>query len=1123
MMVTFVSQCEKKALNRTRRVLDAFANRIGDNTWQTVITQEGLQAVKKLLRKTASKSTAVSCFWIRSRSHSEFIWSVGNKDKFNAEGIVPVNYTQKEIDQYMDKNQFQTLNVIQHAAAISALFHDFGKANILFQNKLEPKKNNKSEGTKSYEPYRHEWVSLRLFQAFVGNKTDEQWLDSLSQVERDEFPECFKDGLDGNVSNNHPIDNLQKSASLAKLVGWLILTHHKLPLYPTWKQKSPPKIKDVDQWFRSNFDAIWNSHNCNDQEENQEELIKQNWTFKKLPTESMQWRSKACMVASEARVNLQVWLQQENNWVDEQLFTTHLSRLCLILADHYYSSQEEVTNEWRNPNYKVYANTDRKTKELKQQLDEHLIGVAHHAQKIAKALPKFNATLRSLGNNDFLLGSVIKKDKEAFGWQDDAKKCAKELSKASIEQGFFGINMASTGKGKTLANAKIMVALSSETGRVRFSVALGLRTLTLQTGREYRDKLKLTNEDLAIAVGGTAVKQLFENEQNKCSDTKGQENQQGTGSESQEEFLDKDLYVDYTGDIYEHSLSEWMKKNEPLNKLIHAPVLVSTIDHLMPATEGTKGGKQIPAMLRLLSSDLVLDEPDDFGLDDLPALCRLVHWAGMLGSRVLLSTATMPPALAYALFQAYKTGWAEYAKANVANWDGEISCAWFDEDNCNSGQYKEFDSFKKAHDKFVKDRIKYLKANAKPQRKATIVTVEKGDKESEIRCMARVIQESIIALHKKHHQNQANKTISIGLVRMANITPLVAITKELLKSNVPEEDASIHYCLYHSRYPLAIRSHLENKLDEILNRKKPDEVWQQEEIKAKLQNHSQKNHIFVVLASPVAEVGRDHDYDWAIVEPSSMRSIIQLAGRVLRHRKHVPTEPNIVLLNKNFKALSNKDICFEKPGFESADLEMIKSHDLNEILNPEQYKEINSIQRITMQSEPPELSDDGELLNLVELEHEALMIKLFSDDSGAKLWWKNRPHWCGEMQRQQRFRDSKKDEAYYLCLNDENSSIYWQWKNENVFPPKLGELSGIEINDKVPIEFGRDSHFWFDLSAKTIYSELANDPDIDINDILEISHRFGEVRLIEYDKNKTEQYSYHENLGLHQEIGDKNE
>ena len=93
MMVTFVSQCQKKALNRTRRVLDAFANRIGDNTWQTVITEEGLQAVKKLLRKTATKNTAVSCHWIRSRSRSEFLWVVGNKGSFNQEVIVPVNYT----------------------------------------------------------------------------------------------------------------------------------------------------------------------------------------------------------------------------------------------------------------------------------------------------------------------------------------------------------------------------------------------------------------------------------------------------------------------------------------------------------------------------------------------------------------------------------------------------------------------------------------------------------------------------------------------------------------------------------------------------------------------------------------------------------------------------------------------------------------------------------------------------------------------------------------------------------------------------------------------------------------------------------------------------------------------
>ena len=95
MMITFVSECEKKALSKTRRVLDAFANRIGHRTWQTVITNEGLQAVKKLLRKTVSKNTAVSCHWIRSRSRSELLWIVGSQSKFNEQGFVLVNYTQQ--------------------------------------------------------------------------------------------------------------------------------------------------------------------------------------------------------------------------------------------------------------------------------------------------------------------------------------------------------------------------------------------------------------------------------------------------------------------------------------------------------------------------------------------------------------------------------------------------------------------------------------------------------------------------------------------------------------------------------------------------------------------------------------------------------------------------------------------------------------------------------------------------------------------------------------------------------------------------------------------------------------------------------------------------------------------
>jgi len=1095
MMVTFISQCEKKALKKTRRVLDAFANRIGDNTWQTVITEEGLKAVKKLLRQTASKSTAVSCHWIRSRSRSQFLWVVGNKRKFNEQGIVPVNSTTADLSHRKWGKGWRTTEVIAIASGIAGLFHDFGKANDLFQDKLNP--NIKG---KNFEPYRHEWVSLRLFQAFVDEFDDEQWLKRLATIDVDVEKKLVERIIIDNSQScefNNPIENLP---GFARVVAWLIVSHHRLPVYPK-QGDTEPSISNINDWPITAFEPSWNSVN-NDNPDWDKKTRANNWSFsKRIPCSSKTWQQKAGHLSKRALRCLGLigvdWLSQP--------FMMHLSRLALMLSDHYYSAMN-ITPGWQDYNYQAYANTDEQ-KQFKQKLDEHNVGVAHHAYLFAKSLPRFRDELPDINDDNKILSRGLGGGKE-YQWQDKAYQTAKKLQNASQTKGFFGINMASTGKGKTIANARIMYGLADQGEGCRFSVALGLRTLTLQTGNSLKERLQLDDGDIATLIGSQAVQRL--NQSTPADDAP----LFTIGSESLNIGLNDDGYeVVYDTFVYRGLLDKWFNHNAKAQRLLHAPILVSTIDHLTPATEGVRGGRQIVPMLRLLTSDLILDEPDEFDLNDLPALARLVNWAGMLGAKVLLSTATMPPALAYALFEAYQEGRQSYnAGTNGHEAIKPIVCAWFDEFGATTTEVQGMQPFIKSHDNFVKKRIANLKREAVVLRKAKLVDIVTTTDTSPIECIAQTVQHNMVALHTEHHQrHESGKKVSIGLVRMANINPLVAVSRYLY-ANVAQENYRIHYCVYHSQYPLAQRALIESKLDRALNRKDSLSLWHIPEIEKAMSANSEENHLFVVLATSVAEIGRDHDYDWAIAEPSSIRSLIQLAGRIQRHRKQPPKTANLYILSKNIRALQGKEIAYEKPGFEAENRKLC-SHNLHDILHVDQFGQPNSIPSIqvkalTQEERTPPFS------NFVTMEHIAYREKLLGDnqqENHARLWWRNQVSWCAEIQRRQPFRKSSPDQAYCLYLDEESEQPVWQIKNEQIYPIEYADVSDIS-NIDIPTAKGNQA--WFEMDVPGRYEELSEQFD---RSLRYVSHCFGEVRLREYP-DEICNWCYSPLLGVFKEI-----
>ena len=1085
MNVLFISQCNKRALAETRRILDQFAERRGERTWQTPITQAGLDTVRRLLRQTARKNTAVACHWIRGRDHSELLWVVGDANQFNDQGAVPTNTTASNVLRAGDENAWHHLPLMTALAALAGLLHDLGKATQAFQDRL------RNPGLRERNHYRHEWVSVRLFQAFVGSDGDGDWLQRLAAcTEPDTDAKVFealwldhtgsrllRDGMDEPRAAQHlPFAHLPP---LAQAVAWLVFTHHRLPCLPV---KQPDGSSDEDmgepraQWRRfgahpsfvnvneldgvlARVSADWNEP----RERADHASVQAHWHFPHgLPVATPDWRKQA---ARYARKLLELSTSPASGPVLNDPFAMHLSRLCLMLADHHYSSITDKAHRqpFLNEGYPLGANTIKNDSLLRlpdkrhspifnQTLDEHLLGVQAHATLVARSLPSLAHSLPALKNHKLLK----KRSADArFAWQDKAADLAASLRSQATAQGAFIVNMASTGCGKTLANARVMNALADPATGMRCAFAIGLRTLTLQTGRSFQNHLGLGEDQLAIQVGGAASRALFEYWEQQA---------EATGSASSQQLFDEGGSVLYEGND-QHPLLQRLTDDAQVRRLLAAPLLVCTVDHLTPATESLRGGRQIAPMLRLMTGDLVLDEPDDFDMADLPALTRLVHWAGLLGSRVLLSSATLPPALVEGMFLAYRAGRAVYQKhrSERPSEAATICCLWMDEFHQTAQDCAEGTAFREAHTQYVHKRVAKLK-QAEVRRLARIAPLpdnwhrlnEPGLRQD----FARLVLEQAWQLHQQPHNHSTDpdsgKHISLGLIRMANIAPLFDVALAIYQQGVPAPGVRIHLCVYHSQFPLLLRSAIEQQLDTMLNRRGQDgvdPVLQRPALRALIDAHPEPHHLFIVLGSPVTEVGRDHDYDWAVVEPSSMRSLIQLAGRVRRHRSGAVGGVNMVVLDSNLRHYERKGkAAFCKPGFEM-DPQPPGSSDVAQHFHLQSHS-LRQLMARTVQGEAPWAVDAQPRItaataqyhprrNLVDLEHERMRDAMLQRSAASKyttapiraasLHWAHPGHlWLtGVLPQYQRFRYDplRRDDVALLPDEDEAGLLLHRVEN----------------------------------------------------------------------------------------------
>ena len=928
MEITAISLSRKAARKKADCILDQWLWRRGDQTWQGRLSKQALDVLARELRAAASRHMSVAVY-VEGKNAGRPAFIVGSRAPFDADGHVAIGTSRrKRAPGWLTADMRRLVAAVE----LAALLHDLGKSCVSFQSKLRAAVSGGSGAIA--DPVRHELLSALIVDALAGvgpgqGMSDREILDLLRKNPGAALDSAYRLAVgkasslfDAGGSGPLVFDMLRNEDRFPFFadVLRLIATHHRLLSADLGIVQATHHIHP-GAWRDSGAGALDHAPHP---------ALWRNDAWTKALT-------RVCSGISDPAAAPNVYAY---------------GRLALMIGDQLASRLGSAN---RNSDSDVLvANTGQRMNEnrrtvtvLAEPLSEHLLSVARQARRAILTLLREQERFPRIASEQTPIALDVPAVTGRFAWQgagaDAIRKAHTSLSSSLDDgvprsHGFFGTIFAGTGSGKTRACPTLMRAVAPREG-LRFNLALGLRTLTLQSGSEYVRDIGFMRGHVSVLVGDTLSQTLH--------GLNGAGTIPGIGTDAEPDEQVGELAdvpddavpaSDPAGENDEESVSgEWLSNlaaacpddlhDTPLpamvdqvyeadpraRKLLKAPVLVSTIDQLMLAADARRG-RHLAAMLRVATADLILDEIDAYSPEDLAAIGRLIYLCGAFGRRVFLSSATVAPNIVRSFFAAYREGLLAYRQLHGesgAAAGAPVMAGWFTEipGLTQTGQVLDAGDFIRRHDQVIGAVISGMDLMPARRRAVLIAPNDAGETpapgpEAAFSSMVSAARD----LHQRWNFDIDGVRASIGLMRFSTVRNCREMVRYIARNGIC--DALTGLVCYHARLFGVVRFQTEQVLDGLLKRKQGldgNDGVRSHPVMRRLVREAKarglRDVIMVVVTTPIEETGRDHDFDWGVLEPSSTRSLIQCAGRIWRHRPGLSaSSENMAILDRPLRA-----------------------------------------------------------------------------------------------------------------------------------------------------------------------------------------------------------------------------